>query len=72
MSHCRDDQMKKVTILDILTSLKKSLAQMFSCEFWEISKNTFFTEQLQWLLLKVLRAFEKNTPYHFLGYIKDV
>ena len=45
---------------------------MFSCEFWEISKNTFFTEQLQWLLLKVLRAFEKNTPYHFLGYIKDV
>ena len=20
---------------------------MFSCEFWEISKNTFFTEQLR-------------------------
>ena len=26
---------------------KKTLAQMFSCEFCEISKNTFFTEHLQ-------------------------
>ena len=24
---------------------------MFSCEFCEISKNTFFTEHLWWLLL---------------------
>ena len=24
---------------------------MFSCEFYEIFKNTFFTEQLQWLFL---------------------
>ena len=30
---------------------KESLAQMFSCEFCEISKNTFFTEHLLWLLL---------------------
>ena len=30
----------------------KSLAQLFSCEFCEISKNTFFTEHLRWLLLK--------------------
>ena len=29
------------------TSLKKeTLAQVFSSEFWEISENTFFTEQL--------------------------
>ena len=28
------------------TLLKKTLAQAFSCEFWEISKNTFFTEHL--------------------------
>ena len=27
--------------------IKKSLAQVFSCEFWEISKNTFFTEHFQ-------------------------
>ena len=26
-------------------------AQVFSCEFCEISKNTFFTEHLRWLLL---------------------
>ena len=25
---------------------KESLAQVFSCEFWEISKKTFFTEHL--------------------------
>ena len=25
---------------------KETLAQVFSCEFYEISKNTFFTEQL--------------------------
>ena len=25
---------------------KEALAQVFSCEFWEISKNTFFTEHL--------------------------
>ena len=24
----------------------EALAQVFSCEFWEISKNTFFTEHL--------------------------
>ena len=27
------------------------IAQVFSCEFYEISKNTFFTEHLGWLLL---------------------
>ena len=26
---------------------KKTLAQVFSCEFCETSKNTFFTEHLQ-------------------------
>ena len=26
---------------------KESLAQVFSCEFYEISKNTFFTEHLR-------------------------
>ena len=30
---------------------KETLAQVFSCEFCEISKNTFFTEHLRWLLL---------------------
>ena len=31
---------------------KETLAQVFSCEFCEISKNTFFIEHLRWLLLE--------------------
>ena len=30
---------------------KETLGQVFFCEFFEISKNTFFTEHLWWLLL---------------------
>ena len=30
---------------------KEALPQVFSCEFCEISNNTFFTEHLRWLLL---------------------
>ena len=33
---------------------KKTLAQVFSCEFCEISKNTYFIEQLWWLLLLIV------------------
>ena len=33
---------------------KETLAQLFSCEFCEISKNIFFTEHLWWLLLLIL------------------
>ena len=31
--------------------LQETLAQVFSWKFYEISKNTFFTEHLRWLLL---------------------
>ena len=34
---------------------KETLAQVFSCEFWEIFKNTFFIEHLSWLLLNNVR-----------------
>ena len=57
---------------------KESLAQVFSCEFWEISKNNFFTEQLRRLLLQVneknsfshtpsciLPSFSQNTSRYF-------
>ena len=38
-----------------LNSIKKeTLAQLFSCEVCEISKNAFSTEHLRWLLLKRL------------------
>ena len=33
----------------------ETLAQVFSCEFSKISKNTFFTEHLRWLLLGIIR-----------------
>ena len=32
---------------------KETLAQMFSCEFCEIVKNTFFIEHLWWLFLQL-------------------
>ena len=37
--------------------IKESPAKLFSCEFWEIFKNTFFTEHLWWLLLKRFMKF---------------
>ena len=33
---------------------KETLAQVFSCEFWEISKNTFRTEHF-WMTASVYR-----------------
>ena len=42
----------KVSFLIKLTK-KETLAHMFSCEFCEISKNTFFTEHL-WATASVL------------------
>ena len=30
---------------------KETLAQMFPSEFYEISKDSFFTEHLRWLLV---------------------
>ena len=32
---------------EVSNFIKKKLAQVFSCEFCEIFKNTFFTEQLR-------------------------
>ena len=40
---------------------KETLVQVFSCEFWEISKNTFFTEHLRWLLLDVIRDHPQSS-----------
>ena len=33
--------------VSFLTSLKKTLTQVFFCDFWEIFKNTFLTEHLR-------------------------
>ena len=36
---------------------KVTLAQVFFCEFCEISKNTFSSEHLRWLLLHIFERF---------------
>ena len=50
------------------TLLKETLAQVFSCEFYEISKNTFSTEHL-WATASVLHIFSCNSRktirFHF-------
>ena len=48
---CQSLIFNKVPGLRPVTLLKEALAQVFCCEFCEISMNTFFTEHLQWLLL---------------------
>ena len=40
---------------------KETLGQVFSCEFCEISKNTFFIEHLLWLLLYFILQNLKDT-----------
>ena len=44
----------KVAGLRPATSLKKTLTQVFSCEFCKIYKNTIFKEHIRWLLLNTL------------------
>ena len=39
------------SLLGLQLYQKETLAQVFSCEFCQISERTFFTEQLWWLLL---------------------
>ena len=48
---CRSLFFNKVAGLAWNVIKKVTLAQVFSCAFCEISKNTFFTERLRWLLL---------------------
>ena len=43
---------------------KETLAQVFSCEFCEISKNTFFTEQF--------RPSDDETPKFYSAHYKAV
>ena len=40
-----------------VTGLKKRLAQVFSCEFCEIFKNTFFTEHVWTTASELINAF---------------
>ena len=47
---------------------KDSLAQVFSCDFCEISKNTFFTKHIQTTASKVInRKFNTHIIYCYLA-----
>ena len=37
----------------IVWVLNMTLVQVFFCEFWDISRSTFFTEHLRWLPLDI-------------------
>ena len=57
----------------LLFNIKETLAQMFSCEFCEILKNTFFIEHLRWLLLnKMSRGNMKEWETPFTREIEKV
>ena len=49
----RDSFLIKLQALLANIIKRESLTQVFSCEFWEISKNNFFTEHLRRLLLYI-------------------
>ena len=42
---------------------KETLVKVFSCEFCEISKNTFFTEHLRLTIPEVIRNLMNQIPY---------
>ena len=42
---------------------KETLTQVFSCEFCEICKNTFFTEQLRMTASFITRKEEQSEQY---------
>ena len=65
---CVRDFFKKVaTLLKRPATFLKNclLVQMFSCEFCEISKNTFFAEHLRWLL-----PYHSKTSTCFVSWFK--
>ena len=58
---CQSLFFNKVAGFRPATLLKKeTLAQVYSCEFWQIVKKTFFIKHLQWLLLKIMDNFPKQ------------
>ena len=63
---CQSPFLNKVAGLRPVTLLKKRLWQMFSCEFREIFRNTFFTEHLRWLLLnKTYKKMSVWSPWNY-------
>ena len=63
---CQSLLFNKLAGLRPVTLLKKRLWQMFSCEFREIFRNTFFIEHLRWLLLnKTYKKMSVWSPWNY-------
>ena len=61
----------KVALSPATLLKKKTLAQVFSCEFWEISKNAFFTEHVwatasNWNSASQMEIIKQYTPQNNL------
>ena len=62
---CALENFEKLTRKHLCQSLffnKEVLTQVFSCQFSEIFKNTFFTEHFRWLPLHLLDALIWKEP----------
>ena len=68
---CQSSFFNKVAGLKPATLLKKRLAQVFSCEFCEISKGTFFTEHLLTTASGFLVNLEK-IKHGKVGFITEI
>ena len=60
----------RVSFLIKLQAAQETLAQVFSCEFWEISNNTFFIEHPWWLLLYLCQMYLNNIILHCIGMVR--
>ena len=73
---CRSFFLNKVADLRPATLLKRTVAQVFSCEFCEIYKNTFFhktplvaaSEQLSISVLNIISQNSLNDTRHLVFY----
>ena len=57
LENSQNSQEKTCARVSVL--IKLTLAQVFSCEFYKFSKNTFFTEHL-WTTASIFYAFLQN------------
>ena len=55
------NSLKKACVnVSFLIKIKETLAQVFSCKFDKIIKNTFFIKHLRWLLLFLVNLRKKQ------------
>ena len=60
---CQSLLFNKVAGLRTASLLKKTLAQVFSCEFWEIFKNNYFEKHLRMVASDIFTILIEHKPY---------